>query len=71
MEMTSVEGGTAIADKYEASLALPLPKFVDAFNNVLSYYFGDKIVMILNDAATYEEAPQFIEIKYSHIWEVL
>lgn len=71
MEMTSVEAGTAIADKYEASLALTLPKFVDAFNNVLSYYFGDKIVMILNDAATYEEAPQFIEIKYSHIWEVL
>lgn len=71
MEMTSVEAGTAIADKYEASLALTLPKFVDAFNNVLSYYFGDKIVMVLNDAATYEEAPQFIEIKYSHIWEVL
>lgn len=71
IEMSSTESGTAIADKYEASLGLSLPDFVTAFNRVLSHFFGDAIVMLLNPEGTYSEERKFVSISYSYIWDVL
>ena len=71
IEMSSTESGTAIADKYEASLGLSLPDFVTAFNRVLSHFFGDAIVMLLNPKGTYSTERKFVSISYSYIWDVL
>ena len=71
IEMSSTESGTAIADKYEASLGLSLPDFVTAFNRVLSHFFGDAIVMLLNPEGTYSTERKFVSISYSYIWDVL
>lgn len=73
VEMSSTETGTAIADKYVASLGLSLEDFVDAFNKVLNYYFAGKIQMDLfgKGSGLYGTTPAFVEINYSHIWDVL
>lgn len=71
VEMTSTEAGTAIADKYVATLGVTLPDFVTAFNKVLSYYFDDKISMVLNTSVEYNAEPQYLEIDKSRIWDVL
>lgn len=71
IEMSSTESGTAIADKYEASLGLSLPDFVTAFNRVLGHFFGDTIVMLLNPEGTYSAERKFVRISYSYIWDVL
>lgn len=71
IEMSSTESGTAIADKYEASLGLSLADFVTAFNRVLSHFFGDAIVMLLNPKGTYSSERKFVSISYSYIWDVL
>lgn len=72
-EMTAINSNTAIADKYKASLFVNLSDFVDAFNDVLNYYFGGKIVMDLASYApgAYNTDPVFVEIDYSYIWDVL
>lgn len=73
VEMTSIESGTAIADKYKASLGLNIENFVIAFNNVLNYYFNGNIEMDLFGSGTgiYSAEPAFFEIDYTHIWDVL
>lgn len=71
IEMSSTESGTAIADKYEASLGLSLPDFVTVFNRVLGHFFGDAIVMLLNPEGTYSTERKFVSISYSYIWDVL
>lgn len=73
VEMTSIESGTAIADKYKASLGLNIENFVIAFNNVLDYYFAGQIEMDLFGSGTgiYSAEPAFFEIDYTHIWDVL
>ena len=71
IEMASTDSGTAIADKYEASLGLSLPDFVTAFNRVLGHFFGDAIVMLLNPKGTYSTERKFVSISYSYIWDVL
>ena len=71
VEMTSIESGTAIADKYNASLGLTLPDFIIALNNVLSYYYGGRIQAVLNPAWEGSDTPSFVEINYTYIWDVL
>lgn len=73
VEMTSISAGTAIADKYKASLGLNIENFVVAFNKVLNYYFNGTIIMDLYGAGTgiYSTEPSFIEIDNTYIWEVL
>jgi hypothetical protein len=72
-EMTSIESGTAIADKYIASLNLTLPNFVEALNKVLDYYFDGKITADLNGYpdTPYSTEPTGLEIDHSYIWDVL
>lgn len=73
VEMASTTSGTAIADKYNASLALNLENFVTAFNNVLDYYFNGSIEIDLfgSGQGYYNVEPVFFEINYSYLWDVL
>ena len=71
IEMASTDSGTAIADKYEASLGLSLEDFVTAFNKVLNHFFGNAIIMLLNPDRTYSSERKFVSISYSYIWDVL
>lgn len=71
VEMASTTAGTAITDKYIASLGLNLGNFVTAFNVVLKHYFGDRIVVKLNPDWQYDDEAQFVSISYSYIWDVL
>lgn len=64
--------GTAIADKYIASVSLNLRDFCDLFSQVLQRNYGDKIKIDLNSAiAATNTKVQSIEINYTHIWDVL
>lgn len=70
-EMTEIEVGTVIIDKYVASLRLTLTNFVAAFNKVLEYYFPDgEFVMDLASAVDDGEVKDF-PIDYMYIWDVL
>ena len=73
VEMSSTTSGTAIADKYDASLALNLENFVDAFNLVLDHYFNGKIQISLfgQGQGIYSTDPVLFEINYTKLWEVL
>lgn len=66
-----VESGTAIPDKYEASVSLTLGDFVILIGQVLKYHYGDKITISLNPDWVYAEEPVTIEISYSYVWDVL
>lgn len=71
VEMASTSAGTAIADKYIASLGLNLGDFVTAFNLVLNHYFGGRIIIKLNPEWQYDTETKFVSISYSYIWDVL
>lgn len=73
VEMASTTSGTAIADKYEASLVLNLENFVDAFNLVLDHYFNGTIQISLfqQGQGIYSTDTVAIDINYSKIWDVL
>lgn len=71
VEMTSTTAGTAIADKYIASLGLNLGDFITAFNLVLNHYFGGRIVIRLNPEWQYDTEAKFVSVSYSYIWDVL
>lgn len=71
VEMASTSAGTAIADKYIASLGLNLGDFVTAFNLVLNHYFDGRIVIRLNPEWQYDTEAKFVSISYSYIWDVL
>lgn len=71
-EMTEIEQGTIIIDKYVASLRLSLTNFVAAFNKVLQYYFPDgSFVMNLNPSYVDTGEVKDFEIDYLYIWDVL
>lgn len=71
VEMASTSAGTAIADKYIASLGLNLGDFVTAFNLVLNHYFDGRIIVRLNPEWQYDTEAKFVSISYSYIWDVL
>lgn len=71
VEMASTEAGTVMPNKYESSLGLSLPDFVNAFNKVLDYYFNGDIRIVLNPAWVASTERSFVEINYSHLWDVL
>lgn len=66
-----VESGTAVADKYIASVSLNLGDFCILFGQVLQYYFGDKITIDLNTQWEYSSEPTVVEVSYSYLWDVL
>lgn len=71
VEMASTESGTVIPDQYKASLGLALPDFVNALNKVLDYWYGDSIKAVLNPAWVSSSERTYIDINYSHVWDVL
>lgn len=73
VEMASITSGTAIADKYQASLTLTLPNFVDALNLVLDHYFNGSIQASLfgQGSGIYSTDPVTVDISYTKIWDVL
>lgn len=70
VELSSVGAGTAIADKYKASLGLNAVDFIDALDKVLVHYFGGKIRARLHTEDISPE-PMLLEINYTYIWDVL
>lgn len=71
VELASTNSGTAIADKYIASLGLNLGDFIVAFRNVLDYYFKGAITIDLNPEWQVSSTPAYMNISYSYIWDVL
>lgn len=72
-EPTSIDASTAIADKYVASVNLPVGDFAALFNKVLKYYFGDKVVfsLYMSGQGQYSTDRALVEINYTYIWDVL
>jgi len=66
-----VESGTAVPDKYEASVSLNLKDFCDLFARVLEHYYGDTITIDLNPKWNYSPEPVAVSISHSYLWDVL
>ena len=71
VEMTSLESGTAIADKYIASVSLNLYDFVTALNNVLDYYYNGKIKAEIHKDWIASTEAKVISISYTKIWDLV
>ena len=72
IEMASTDSGTPIVDKYIASLSVNLKEFCEALQLVLDHYFKENpIIVDRNPEWEYDEERSFVEINYSHIWDVL
>lgn len=67
------ESGTAVADKYIASVSLNLLDFIELMKRVLNHYFGDAITIELSSdaAAKAKKESTTVEISYSYVWDVL
>ncbi len=72
-EPTSIDAGTAIADKYKASVNVPVEDFAVLFNKVLDYYFDGKVVfsLYMSGQGQYSTDRALVEIDYTYIWDVL
>lgn len=69
----AVQGSDIVVDTYTSPIGLNLQNFVTLFNQVLSYYYGESIVMELGqdiDPSEHAEAI-FLDIDYTTVWEVL
>lgn len=77
-KMAEVQSGTVSVDKYIADLNLNLEGFCDALQQVLDYYleigyFNERITINLKGKGEgiYAEEKQYVQIQYTHIWDVL
>lgn len=71
VSIATLNSGTAIADLYITSLSANLKTLCDAFQEVLDYYFNGEIRIDLNPQWKYDEEVSYLEINYTHIWDVL
>lgn len=75
--LADVAAGTAVPDKYIASVSLNLKDFCDLLSKILNYYYGDKITLDFNDPGKnpggwrYSAEPTTVEISHTLIWDVL
>lgn len=77
--LANIQSGTPIADQYIASLAVNLPDFAKAIDDMLLYYFPDRSIYVyVKDGSyinpelqDYDTQTKYIEIDHSYIWEVL
>lgn len=69
---TPEQGSDIVVDTYKYQIGLNLSDFVALFNQVLSHYYGEEIVMDASaiDMSEHTEA-ELIDIDYTTIWEVL
>lgn len=65
------DSGTAVADKYIASVVLNLGNFINAYSRLLQYWYGDNITIDLNPDWEYNEAATAVSISYTKMWELL
>lgn len=72
-EPTSVATGTAIADKYKASVNLSIEDFIPLLNDVLDYYFDGAVVasLYLSGSGIYSTERVPMEINYSYIYDII
>ena len=77
-KMSEVQSGTVSVDKYIADLNLNLEGFCDALQQVLDYYleigyFNERITINLKGKGEgiYAEEKQYVQIQYTHIWDVI
>lgn len=75
-KMAEVESGTTSAESYIADLSVNLGQFCVALQDVLSYYYrigylDEPITVNLNQDWQYNEEPQYVQIQYTHIWDVV
>lgn len=77
-KMAEVQSGTVSVDKYIADLNLNLEGFCDALQQVLDYYleigyFNEPITINLKGKGMgiYAEEKQYVQIQYTHIWDVV
>lgn len=77
-KMAEVGSGTASVDTYIADLNVNLEDFCDALQEVLDYYyeigyFEERITINLKgkDTGIYPQEPQYVQIQYTHIWDVV
>lgn len=72
-EPTSVNAGTVIADKYQASVNLNIEDFVPMLNQVLDYYFDGKIVasLYMSGQGIYSLERSSMEIDHTYLWDVI
>lgn len=69
---TPEQGSDIIVDTYKYQIGLNLSDFVVLFNQVLSHYYGEEIVMDATDIDMSEHTEaELIDIDYTTIWEVL
>ena len=72
IELSEVELGTVIIDKYIASLRLNVTDFITAFNRVLEYYFGaNKFRIVAAPGVTLSPEVKDVSIEYTYLWDVL
>lgn len=75
VEMASTGSGTAMADKYIADLNVNIEQFKVALQDVLDFYYKDENRIIVSlygeDTDIYAKEPQYVQIQYTHIWDVV
>lgn len=69
--MAPTDSGTAIADKYVASVQLSLRNFINLFAQVLEHYYGNAIKIRLYSGWQGTEDAVPVTIDHSYIWDVL
>lgn len=69
--LASQEAEVVVADKYNASVQLPLREFCDLFGKLLNHYYDDKIMIQLNPDWEASEEPVTVDINHSYMWDVL
>ena len=72
IELSEVDQGTVIVDKYIASVRLNAQNFIELFNRVLAYYFGaNRFVIRVDQSATLSDEVKEVQIEYTYLWDVL
>lgn len=77
--LANVESSTPMVDKYIVPLALNLPEFARALDDILKYYMPGREVYVYKqgdsyinpDFDDYDHQTKYIEIDHTYIWEVL
>lgn len=68
----NVGSGVVSADNYIASLSGGFSTFLSEFKQVIKHYYDDTIkVALYGTPNDYDQTAQYLEINYSHIWDVL
>lgn len=65
------DSGVVTAEKYDASVNLPLKDVCEMFAQVLEYYYGNFFMIDVNPDLLVDVEPKEFELSYTYLWEVL